>query len=300
MTAVLAGLAHRWGYRLLFVVAGRLPYRSGYLLAWLSGWLGWFCDAPGRRRVACNLLPLLGGPPRAGLSRLVRRSYCHFTLTVCEQIRMRRIPPRYFQHPHLRIIDPWGVLPRLGSGAAILATTHCHWELLAAVLQQHSPLTRLAAIVLSHGDDEVDARFAAARAAVGVDTLLLDRAPLASLRWLRQGLPLGIVADRVYGGRGVPVRLCGQPIDFPIGPAALSLQCGAPVYPFHLARHSPTGLTLLCGRPLRPRSRRPKDEQVQIMLQDLADLFSRFLRASPHQWAAFGPVWSTTSAESLQ
>ncbi|MFW5845758.1 MAG: lysophospholipid acyltransferase family protein [Planctomycetota bacterium] len=281
----------RFGYRMLFACCRHMPYRLGYLLAWMAGWIGWWCDARGRKQVATNLRPLLEHPAPEALPRMVRRNYISFTVTVVEHLRMAWIDPVWLTAPKLQVVDPWGLREQPPTGAAVLTGVHTNWELYVRWFQLHGFTPRLAGIALSHGDAGIDALFDAVREQLGLTPLRLDRAPLASLRWLREGGQLAIVGDRVYQGHGIPVRIGYSRLSLPVGPAALAVQSGAPVVVFHLARRGPTELTLFIGRPLHAQPDLPRDDQVRLLTEEIATWFDRYLRASPHQWAAFMPVW---------
>lgn len=289
----LLALLRLGSYGLLFLLARRLPFPLAYLLAWFVGWLAWWCDADGRKRVGRNLRPLLPAQAQPDWPRLIRRNYIEFTVTVFEQARMGHLPTDLFRPPRLRIVDPWGALRSL-KGPAILVGPHVHWELqLAAVLPQTN-IKRMAAIALSHQDERIDAWFEHGREAMGCQSLYLDRAPLTSLRWLGDGKVLGIVADRLYTAHGQVVPFAQGQLALPVGPAALAVQTGASIYPMLLARHAPTAFTLCLGEPIHPGSGSRQD-QIKHMMKQLGARFGRFLMACPHQWCAFHEAWSRSA-----
>ncbi|MFW5830327.1 MAG: hypothetical protein ACOCXA_08720, partial [Planctomycetota bacterium] len=97
--------------------------------------------------------------------------------------------------------------------------------------------------------------------------------------------------DRQYQAQGVPARIGRGRIRLPVGPAAMAMQCQATIHPFLLAMHGPSSFTLVCDRPRQPRLDRPRQEEIQRLIGELAQTFSRFLAACPHQWCAFHDVW---------
>lgn len=287
----------RLTYRLLFVAVPLIPLQACRFMAWVGATVFWFLDARGRRVVAANLAPLIASRAHEPLRRAVRRSYICFTLSLAEGLHLHRLPPAMLTLPGYRCTDPWKVLadPPL-RGPRIMVTLHMNWELAPALLHQRGELALLHALSLTHHDEEIDALYERYRAAAGVRSLWLDRAPLASLRALGEGAVLGIVGDRDYTGKGIAVRVCDRPLRIPVGPAALAVQTGAPIQPAMLARRGLGRFHMLLGRPIHARTDRPKRDEIRRISDELAHWFERCLRAAPSQWVAFHPVWPPDTA----
>ena len=134
---------------------------------------------------------------------------------------------------------------------------------------------------------EVDDLFDRMRAGHGASSLLLDKAPLASLRALRNGEILGIVADRDYTGNGLAMDLAGRKMPIPVGPAALSVQTGAPIIPMLLARRGTSAFSLIVAKPIKADNLTNKTAQMPDLLSQLAKTMDRFIHAVPSQWMAF-------------
>jgi KDO2-lipid IV(A) lauroyltransferase len=107
------------------------------------------------------------------------------------------------------------------------------------------------------------------------------------LRALRGGGILGMLIDRDYTGRGIPVPFLGRQVHLPTGPAALSVQTGAPIIPLFLARTSPTRFTLIVDRPLRADPALDRGRQVFDLTHRLGGVATRHLACAPAQWVAF-------------
>jgi len=276
-----------------FAVAEAVPLWLGRTLAYVVGTAAWAFDPRGRRTVARNLAHFLPpGCPQA-LARAVRRSYVNFAFSVCESFSLRALPRDTFQSPNLELIDPWGTFAaRPFPGPAVFTTVHANW-LMALGAYHHLGLIRsIEAIRLSHGDPAIDALFERAIAPFGCRSLLLDRAPLASLRALKDGRQLAVVAERDYIGNGLPIRFAGEVTRMPIGPAALAVQTGAPVIPSLMARRSAGRFVLIIGRPVRADPTRAKSEQVADLTRQLSATHARFIAAAPAQWVAFHDAWA--------
>lgn len=282
----------QWLYRLAFVAVPMLPLGSVRLIAWLFGNIAWFCDPRGRRVVEHNLAPALGPCSSAALRRIARRSYINFVICIADIFNLPLVAKHIAKSDDFTLIDPWHVFDSAPlNGPLIIATPHCNWELTGAMLRGNEFLSELAVIALSHDDDGIDRLFTAARRGAGVDSLMLDQAPLASLRALNRGQILGIAADRDYTGHGVPARLFGQPIQVPVGPAALSVQSGARIVPVCAFHHGARRVSLLVGKPLQADPEQSKRVNVRVLTQLLITWFGRCIQAAPSQWSAFHPVW---------
>lgn len=276
-------------YRAAFTVGPLLPAVPALFLAYLGGLLAWACDARGRRTVEANLAPAFPPGCTAAIRRTARRCYVSFAWSLVEALQIPLLRPALAR---VAMIDPWRVAAqRPIPGAAIFTTIHANWELCAAAGTLSGIQQKVAAIALPHGDGEIDALFQRTRAAHGVQTLLLGGAPLASLRALRDGTSVCIVAERDYSAAGLPCRLLGRAASLPVGPASLAVQTGARIIPVMLARRGVGRFALVFGRSLRADPDRPKADEVRRLTNLLADTYSRFIRAVPGQWVAFHPLW---------
>lgn len=282
-----------WLYRTTLGFGTRLPYRLAQGLGWLAGWLWWWVDHPGRRRVAANLRGPLAVHRPSKRRLLVRRSYCRFGLACAEALRIPRLPTWVAREPQWQCCDPWHCLPVAGpmTGPKIFCTQHSNWEILAPILHRRGHTEQVHIVAMSHRDPRIDRLFSAHRQRQGIISLLLDQAPLASLRALRDGAVLGLVADRDYTRHGIHVRLLGRMISLPIGPAALAVQTGQPLLPAFLARNGYTRFRIFFGRPLHPRPGQNRRHQVADLTQRLADWYSRCIACAPDQWCAFHRIW---------
>ncbi|TVR08151.1 MAG: hypothetical protein EA401_14345 [Planctomycetota bacterium] len=268
-----------------------IPYRAGIVLALGLGWIAWFCDAPGRAQLRRNILPLLHGRKRRGIAICIRRNYCNCAMMFNDSFRLGSLPRWLLDPAQITVIDPYGSLhPRPLPQATILCTIHCHWELLLAVGRSLGLTDSLRVIARSHDDPRVDALFDRLRAAHGARSVLLDEAPLASLRALRRGRCLGIVADRDYTNHGRTTHFAGRHLPLPIGPAALALQTSSPIIPLLLLRQGHKRLILLAGKTLIPPDLDGGSNKHQLLAalhQQLATTLNRFVHAAPSQWVAF-------------
>jgi KDO2-lipid IV(A) lauroyltransferase len=289
----------QWAFRLKLAIARAMPMPYGRLVAYAVGHLLWWCDARGRRVVERNLSHFIPGRCREALARAVRRNYVNFCLYLYESFRVDRLPARFYTAPHLTVSDPYrvfaaGPLP----GPTVLITVHSNWELFPAVTRRLGWTGSIDVIALSSGDPVIDNIFAGLRRSASAESLALDRAPLRTLRALKAGRTVGVVADRDYTGNGLRLPFAGQSMSLPLGPAALAVQTQAPIIPMFLARRGLTRLHLQVGKPLRADPAAPKAQEVDRLMRSLAAAMARFLAAAPAQWVAFHDPWLASEPHS--
>jgi KDO2-lipid IV(A) lauroyltransferase len=285
----------RFVYRLMDTVANRAPMPVTRVLAQAVGTTMWALDARGRAAVRRNLAHFIPAACGEARSRAVLAAYRSFAVQLSEGFRLGRLPERYLER--LRLVDPWQVFAqRPLRGPAILVTVHANWELMLAAVQRLRLIEQVEAISLSHGDPRIDHLFERKRGQVGCRSLLLDRAPLAALRSLKAERILGILADRDYTGNGVRVPFAGEPLSLPPGPAALSVQTGAPVVPMLLLRTAPSAFAVVVAKPLRADESLPKPQQVLDLTDRLAKTLVRFIATAPTQWVSFHDAWRNGAA----
>jgi lauroyl/myristoyl acyltransferase len=138
-------------------------------------------------------------------------------------------------------------------------------------------------------------QFVRYRERLGMEVLSLSGGASALAR-LRSSLAAGrlicLLADRDLGGSGVEVTLLDEPARVAAGPASLARLTGAPLYPLTLAYRGPL-LHLAFGPPIEPRTGRVG---LTAMAQEMADWFSRGIRAAPQDWHMMQPVFSADLA----
>jgi lauroyl/myristoyl acyltransferase len=274
----------RSAMRAVATAADAMPLGMARAIAYSIAWVAWLVDRRGRSTVARHIGRAM--PAGTPLRRAVRRSYTEFALTLAEAARLHR--DDWLTPGTVEVVDPWRVFAaRPLSGPAILATVHSHWDMLAAVCSRLRLTDGVLAPALSYGDPALDRWLADRRGRWGCRTVLLDRAPLAMLRALREGQVLGMLVDRDYSGRGIAAPFLGRHVRLPVGPAALSVQTGAQVVPMFLARRSPSTFMLIVGRPLHHDKTLPRAQQVSDLTRRIGDAMSHLVSAAPAQLVAF-------------
>lgn len=117
--------------------------------------------------------------------------------------------------------------------------------------------------------------FAAKRRRYNMNTIPHDD-PRGILRVLESGSPIGMVCDRLIGGRGVPTRLFGKPVRLPLSIVGIALRRRIPIYVAYSAREN-GNVTISIERldPALP---------FETIVQTIARILETALRKYPYQW----------------
>lgn len=184
----------------------------------------------------------------------------------------------------------------VGSGRGVIfATGHYgNWEMAAAaVAARGHPIT---AIVKRMRNPLVDERIAAARRALGVETVGMREATRHIPRALAAGHAIGIVADQDARRTGVWVPFFGVPASTHRGPAIFALRTGAPLLAA-IARRLPDGRYSIDTRRIDTRRQSDPETDIVRITADLAAALEREIRADPTQYFWFHKRWKTAPSE---
>ena len=283
-------LIKRYLYRSLFAISQIAPRNVILLIGYSASLLFWLIDKSGKQTVRKNLKTLLPDCNEQSLDRMVRKSYANFGIATAESLLIPRLKHRHFKD--VRIIDPWQQFAEKPiKGPVIGVTVHCNWEIMPCILNRLGYIKHCHGIALSHGDREIDRIFTKLRESMGVHSLLLDRAPLETLRALKAGGVLALVGDRDYTQHGLLCTVGGGQMKIPVGPAALAIQTNAAIIPVFACRSSARQYSVIIAKPIRPDPALHKKQQLPQICNELAQTYERFLRCAPSQWVCFHPAF---------
>lgn len=178
----------------------------------------------------------------------------------------------------------------LAEGRGLIAVTgHLgNWELLAATLAHHVPLTVVARRVN-------DARFQALilrfRQAAGIEVVLRDDAHFqgAVREALARHRAVALLIDQDTRGAGVWVPFLGRLARTPPGAAMLALRTRAPLMTAFIARRPGGGHHVRIARVLVPATRAPGT--VTALTATLTAAIEAQLRAHPVEWVWWHERW---------
>jgi len=131
------------------------------------------------------------------------------------------------------------------------------------------------------------------RARLGISVLTLDHGGIRKvLEALREQEMVITAIDRDITGTGYLMPFFGKLAPIPLGPAAIALRLGTPVFPVCVYR-LPDDTYMAEGAPLvHPVSTgNPRADQVRMTDQVLRQL-ERFIQRHPEQWHVPHKIWT--------
>ena len=286
-------------------VACHLPERSTIALAVVVGWL-WYRMAPARaaqaRRNLGRVVAALDGRDQGtpsvrvaahdtrALERLVVAAFRHDARYYLEILRVPSLRPDVFDR-QVVIETPATVEAAFVGGPVIFVSAHLGPIELPALYLAHRSGRTFVAPMETVDDPALQGWFEQSRGRLGVRIVGLRGARRALQAAIREGTPIGIVADRDIAGGGLEVPLFGFPAPLPIGPALIAIETGAPLYAVGVRRLPDRRVAgrLLAVEVSAEGSRR---ERISATLGAMAAAFESLIADAPEQWSAvFFPIW---------
>jgi phosphatidylinositol dimannoside acyltransferase len=214
------------------------------------------------------------------LSRAAVRSYTRYW---CEAFRLpvwsrEQVLERVVVHDEHILRQAYAQ----GRGVVAALPHLANWDLAGAwACLSGMPLTTVAERL---EPERLFQRFVAYRERLGMEVLPLTGGSGSPIRTLldraRAGRLICLVADRDLTTSGVEVELLGERARLPAGPAMVARTTGATLLPVTLAYEGPQ-LHVTIHPPVEPVAGR---DGVRVMTQDVADTFTKGIRAQPQDW----------------
>lgn len=151
---------------------------------------------------------------------------------------------------------------------------------------------RLSAPMETVSDPALQAYFEETRGARGIALVPIRGASVPLRGALQKGEAIALVADRVIGGSGMPVRLLGGTARLPLGPAVLALESEAPCFVVGMRRIGWGRWTPYVERLPAPGAGTLR-ERITAVLESQARAFERMVALAPEQWwTVHFPIWT--------
>ncbi len=243
----------------------------------------------------------------AGRQELARAVRLHAARQVHDWLRLARVDPadpasgRWIEE-EVELDASFAILEReraRGRGLLIVTAHIGDWELLAARLTRAG--VRGSVVGYERANDPAARFFARMRAACGVRTIRQSANAREALALLRSGAHLGLLTDlEVRRLHGEFVPFLGHPALTLTAPAALARAAGLPLLPavciFDAQRQR---WRLRFEEPLELDRRLPREAARSDLLARQNEVFGRWIRAQPEQWAWHQPRWRTQPEANL-
>ncbi|MFC2075995.1 lysophospholipid acyltransferase family protein [candidate division KSB1 bacterium] len=254
-----------------------------------------------RRQVALEQFgSTLGrGLSRAETRRTVARAYGNIGRTVVEVLKF----PDLSNAEVLRRVssDDLSGLDRLlarGKGVILLTGHFGNWELLGGYMALRGyPVNFVVADIRNR---RVDDLLTACRTRWGVRIVRSGQAIRPILDCLRKNQCVAIVPDQDAGGDGLFVDFLGKTASINLGPAAISLRTGAPIYTGFLIRETAGRYHLSLPEPIDPDNYTgPRQEASEKLARACSDLIARYVQRYPDHWLWTHRRWKTRPPASM-
>ncbi|MGH7763351.1 MAG: lysophospholipid acyltransferase family protein [Candidatus Dormibacteraceae bacterium] len=285
-----------WRYRAFEAVQSiveRLPRPWAYALAVMAARFAWWFSPLARPRLEYNLkvaCPELVNDP-AELRRLSWRNFRNHAKAYADLMMLPTTSVESMR-PLLKV-QGWEYLEEaraLGNGVLVVSCHMGSYEVVAAIWSATlAPVSFFA--------EELEPRalfewYRDTRARLGISVLTLDHGGLRKVLQALKDQEMVITAiDRDITGTGHPLPFFGRTASIPLGPAAIALRLGVPLFPV-IAVRLPDDSYLAEGAPLvfATSTGDPRADQVRAT-EELLGHIEHFIRRHPDQWHVPHRIW---------
>ncbi len=288
-----------WRYRAFKSVQSvveRLPRSLAYALAVLAARLAWRFSPLARPRLEYNLkiaCPELETDPR----ELRRLSWLNFRNHAKAYADLMMLPRTSVEtmRPWLKVqgMEYLEQARAIGKGVLVVSCHMGSYEVVSAIWS--ATLTPVSLFA-----EELEPRalfewYRDTRARLGISVLTLDTGGLRRvLQALRDEEMVVTAIDRDIVGTGHPMPFFGRLAPIPLGPAAIALRTGTPIFPVCVYR-LPDDTYQAEGAPLvfAKDTGDPRGDQIRATEQVLRQL-ENFIRRHPEQWHVPHAIWANS------
>jgi len=285
-----------WQYRAFKAVQSiveRLPRPWAYALAVVAARFAWWFSPLARPRLEFNLkvaCPELKDDRAA----LRRTSWLNFRNHAKAYVDLMMLPTASIEamRPLLKV-EGWEYLEEaraLGKGVLVVSCHMGSYEVVAAIWSATlAPVSFFA--------EELEPRalfewYRDTRARLGISVLTLDHGGIRRVLQALKDQEMVITAiDRDITGTGHMMPFFGRPAPIPLGPAAIALRLGVPLFPvcaYRLADDSyqAEGAPLVVAKD----TGNPREDQIRATAELLGHI-EGFIRRHPEQWHVPHRIW---------
>lgn len=274
-------------------VVERLPRRWAYALAVLAARFAWMFSPLARPRLEYNLkvaCPELENDTRA----LRRLSWLNFRNHAKAYADLMQLPAMSVQtmRPLLKVdgLEHLEEARAIGKGVLVVSCHMGSYEVVSAIWS--ATLTPV-----SFFAEELEPRalfewYRDTRARLGISVLTLDHGGIRKVLQALHEKEMVITAiDRDITRTGHPMPFFGRLAPIPLGPAAIALRIGTPLFPVCVYRlpddtYKAEGAPLVFARD----TGNPKADQVEATQRVLSQI-ETFIRRHPDQWHVPHRIW---------
>src|ERR1700686_2794672 len=274
-------------------VVERLPRSWAYALAILAARFAWLWSPLARPRLEYN--PTVARPELANDKRALRRvSWLNFRNHAKAYADLMLLPRTNVESMrHSLKVEGWKHLEQaraLGKGVLVVSCHMASYEVASAIWS--ATLTPVSFFAEELEPRPLFERYRKTRARLGISVLTLDHGGIRKVLQPLRDREMGITAiDRDITGTGYPMPFFGRLAPIPLGPAAIALRLGTPLFPVCVYRlpddtYQAEGGPLVFARDTGDA----RADQVRATEEVLRQL-ENFIRRHPEQWHVPHRIW---------
>jgi KDO2-lipid IV(A) lauroyltransferase len=274
--------------RCLHALAGALPSR---LLIWAGGLLGrisYALIARDRNRAIENLSRVFPERGAAWVRRTARSTFVHLGTSLMETLTAR--PQHLESFVTLRGMENLQTALAQGKGVVYVTGHIGNWEIMAAAVSQHHPVSVIAAPI---DPEPLNEMIVDLRARLGIQTIVRSRPGAARdlIRVFRENRILGILIDQDTDVEGAFVDFLGRPAWTPTAAVQMSLKFGAPVVFGYIHRERTGRHTVTIEGPLELTWTGNANEDLRSNTAMLTKRIEQAILLHPEQWVWMHRRW---------
>ena len=273
----------------------RLPAWLAHGLAVLGGNIQWALRPKRRRDLAANLCHAVGARREDPLvKRTVRRVMINESRAAADLLWAIGRPREFLDtvvYENWHFVDDAAAKGR----GLILAGTHLGgWEVATAIPGEKVPVPTNVIVA----DNWIAWAIEHVRSAVGLRVMYRQAAALRSVRRLQDGEAVLLLGDNSeFAGHKHLVRFLDGEIQMAAGVAALARLAGSPIISFTILPLGPRRWKATMDPPIEPPPPQAGRDGEKLVMQQLADRWSRAIRANAEHWAMAARLhWVDASA----
>ncbi len=286
-----------WAWRLGMFLTSLVPRRLSFGAAAMMGNAAYYVMSLRRQTAKENFSIVLGkSPDDREVREVARRSFQNYArylrdVMVFPRTSMAELEDRVVFHAKDVVLQALA----LKKGAIIVSAHFGNMDMPSAIIaRDYAPITIVSESLRPPQLMDLLTRMREAR---NVHLYPYDSAPRKIIEALKRREMTGFLLD--FGVTHhldittVTVDFFGTPTPFPAGPAQLALLTGAPILVGHSQVADDGRIHVFGTEPIIAQRTGDRQHDMQVIMQEIAARFEKFIRQHPEQWYMFRPMWKT-------
>jgi len=244
--------------------------------------------------VISNLCHAFPDKSQEEIQHIALKNYQNIFQTFFETLWIQRISEHQIRNivniPQLPLLDE---MVSRGKGLIMLSGHLCNWELIALAVGMLSGHP-LQIIVKKQHNPFADRLMNRLRTKFNNTVVDMDRAPRETLKRLREGGVVAMLADQSGPAEGLFVDYFGRPASTHIGPAVFFLRTNAPIIMTYGIRNSDGTFDVSFEEVPTSDVSGTDDQKIRTITERHVKMLEQFVRKHPDQWLWMHKRWKHT------